>query len=170
MTHPQIAAFARLAKENTPPTRTLIGQKTLISRTMHAFDYDAVHDEIVVNSPLAQAVLIFRGGANGEEPPVRYIQGPHTQIVGTGYGALDAVTVDGVNNEIFLPVASNSVLVFDRTATADVAPKRVLHGPDTRIQFPKANERGGLPAVGVDPMHNLLIVPSRASLLIRKSR
>lgn len=166
MSHPQIAAFARLAKENTPPTRTLIGQKTLISRTMHAFDYDAVHDEIVVNSPLAQAILIFRGGADGEEPPVRYIQGPRTQIVGTGYGALDAVTVDGINNEIFLPVASNSVLVFDRSATGDVAPKRVLHGPDTQIQFAAPGDRGALPAVGVDPMHNLVIVPSRNSLLI----
>jgi len=69
VSHPQIAAFARLAKENTPPTRTLIGQKTLISRTMHAFDYDAVHDEIVVNSPLAQAVLIFRGGATEKNRP-----------------------------------------------------------------------------------------------------
>jgi len=33
---------------------------------MHALAYDAVHDEIIVNSPLAQAILIFRGGANGE--------------------------------------------------------------------------------------------------------
>jgi len=63
--HPQIAAFARLAKENTPPVRALEGQKTLISRTMHGFGYDAVHDEIVVTSPLAQAVLFFKGDRNG---------------------------------------------------------------------------------------------------------
>jgi len=55
--HPQIAAFARLAKENTPPVRVLEGQKTMISRTMHGFAYDAIHDEIVVTSPLAQAIL-----------------------------------------------------------------------------------------------------------------
>jgi hypothetical protein len=162
--HPQIAAFARLAKENTPPTRTIIGQKTLISRTMHAFEYDALHDEIVVPSPLAQAILVFRGGANGEEAPVRYIQGPRTQIVGTGYGALDAVHVDPVNNEIYLPIARDSVLVFDRTAHGDVAPKRVLGGPDTQIRFPKPDQRGGLPNVAVDPVHNLLIVPTRGGI------
>src|SRR5437660_12725028 len=110
--------------------------------------------------------MMLRRGRNGKGPPVCYIQGHQTQVVGTGYGALDAVTVDGVNNEIFLPVASNSVLVFDRSATGDVAPKRVLHGPDTQIQFAAPGDRGALPAVGVDPMHNLLIVPNRNSLLI----
>src|SRR5207245_1205360 len=99
--HPQIAAFARLAGENTPPVRALEGQKTKISRSMHGFGYDAVHDEIVVTSPLAQAVLIFRGGASGEEPPVRVIQGPHTELLGNPKsGSMDLVSVDGVNNEI----------------------------------------------------------------------
>src|SRR5215475_8778600 len=100
---------------NTPPTRALEGQKTLISRTMHGFGYDPIHDEIVVTSPLAQAILVFRGGANGEEPPVRYIQGAHTQILGGDTGSLDRVTVDPVNDEILLASAPNGVLVFDRT-------------------------------------------------------
>ena len=69
MNHPQIAVFARLAKENTPPIRAIEGQKTKISRTMHGFGYDAIHDEIVVTSPLTQAILTFRGAADGEEPP-----------------------------------------------------------------------------------------------------
>jgi len=47
--------------ENTPPTRALEGQKTKISRTMHGFGYDPIHDEIVVTSPLTQAILVFRG-------------------------------------------------------------------------------------------------------------
>src|ERR1700689_2604692 len=111
--HPQIAAFARLAGENTPPVRVLEGQKTLISRTMHGFSYDDLNDEIVVMSPLAQAVLIFRGGANGEEPPVRVIQGPHTQIKGTPYGANAILTTDPVNSEIYVPAVPNSILVFD---------------------------------------------------------
>ena len=107
MVHPQIAAFARLAGENVPPVRALEGQKTLISRTMHGFGFDAVHDEIVVTSPLAQAILIFRGGANGEEPPIRVIQGPHTQIQGTAYGGNDKVSVDPVNDEIYVPIDPN---------------------------------------------------------------
>src|SRR5712691_5831258 len=101
--HPQIAAFPRLGGENTPPVRTLEGQKTLISRTMHGFAYDAPRDEIIVMSPLAQAVLVFRGGANGEEPPIRVIQGPHTGLIGGETGSLDRVTVDPVNNELLVP-------------------------------------------------------------------
>src|SRR5919197_5638312 len=112
--HPQIAAFARLAGENTPPVRTLEGQKTKISRSMHGFAYDAVHDEIVVTSPLTQAILIFRGGANGEEAPIRVIQGPHTQILGVG--AMDKVSIDPDNNEILLATARHNVLVFPREA------------------------------------------------------
>src|ERR1700681_1206055 len=98
--HPQIAAFARLAGANTPPVRVLEGQKTLISRTMHGFAYDPIHDEIVVTSPLAQAILTFRGGATGEEAPIRVIQGTRTEILGDAYSALDKVSVDGVNDEI----------------------------------------------------------------------
>ena len=40
---------------------------------MHGFAYDAIHDEIVVNSALSQAILTFRGAANGEEAPIRVI-------------------------------------------------------------------------------------------------
>jgi len=136
-----------------PPVRTLEGQKTKISRTMHGFGFDAVHDEIVVTSPLTQAVLIFRGGANGEEPPIRVIQGPHTQILGTGYGGVDKVSVDGVNGEIYLPIAPSSLFVFDRTANGDVAPKRVLNGI-----------RGG--SVSVDPVRDLLVVATNRAISI----
>src|ERR1700730_15697636 len=144
--HPQIAAFARLAGENTPPVRALQGQKTLISRTMHGFGFDAIHDEICVTSPLAQAILIFRGAANGEEPPIRVIQGPHTQIKGTAYGGNDMVTVDPVNNEIYIPVDPGGILVFDRTANGDATPKRVLAGPETQMRV-----KG---SIAVDPIRN----------------
>jgi hypothetical protein len=154
--HPQIAAFARLAKEDTLPTRALEGQKTLISRTMHALAYDSVHDEIIVNSPLAQAILIFRGGANGEEAPIRVIQGPHTQIQGTDYDGNDQMAFDEIHGEIYIPVDRNKILTFSREANGDVAPLRVLAGPDTQM---RGSTRGHV-RVGVDPVHNLLIVTS----------
>ena len=83
MAHAQIAFFARLAKENTQPNRLLAGQNTLMSRTMHDIRYDPVHDEFIVNNPFAYAVLVFRGGANGQEAPVRVIQGPKTGLGGS---------------------------------------------------------------------------------------
>jgi hypothetical protein len=161
--HPQIAAFARLAGENSPPVRALEGQKTLISRTMHGFAYDGMHDEIVVTSPLAQAVLTFKGDANGEEPPIRVIQGPHTQIDGPPNLGNDRVSIDPVHDEIYVPAVPSSILVFDRKANGDVAPKRVLSGPDTGFQEPGIR---GMATVAVDAVHNVMVVNHRNQLLI----
>src|SRR5438132_3212072 len=137
---------------------------------MHGFAYDEVNDEIVVNSPLAQAILTFRGGAGGEEPPIRVIQGTRTQILGDAYSALDKVSVDGVNNEIYLPLGLGDVrgrssdvlpaiLVFDRQADGNVPPKRILKGPHTLIV-------GNKPPVAVDPLHNRLVVNLNNAFLI----
>jgi hypothetical protein len=134
-------------------TRTLEGQKTLLSRSTHHFGYDSIHDEIVMPSPLAQAIITFRGGAHGEEPPLRVIQGPKTQILGSGGdGNVDRVFIDPANNEYYLPVAPNTILVFDRLANGDVPPKRVISfgEPGDRIRI-------GMP-VAVDPIRNLLVV------------
>jgi hypothetical protein len=155
--HPQIAAFARLAKEDTPPVRSIEGQKTLISRTMHGFEYDEVHDEIIVSSPLAQSILIFRGAAEGEEPPIRVIRGPHTQILGTGPRGNDKVSYDPVNGEIYLPIL-DGIAIFDRAANGDVPPKRVLKGPDTGIK--------DIAPAAVDTVRNLMVVRSGGALLI----
>ena len=137
---------------------------------MHGFAYDHVNDEIVVTGPLAQAILTFRGGAKGEEPPARVIQGTRTQILGDAYSALDKVSVDGVNSEIYLPLGLGdergrttnvlpAILVFDRQANGNVAPKRILKGPNTQIV-------GDKPPVAIDPLHNLLIVNLNNAFLI----
>ena len=143
MAHPQIAAFARLAKENASPTRLLYGQKTLLSRTMHDIRYDAVNDEIFVTNPFAQAIMVFRGGANGEEAPIRIIQGSKTQMDGP-----DRLDIDTVHNEIFVP-EGNRILVFPRNGNGNVAPLRVIEDPD-----PKSRS---VSTVAVDPVHNLII-------------
>ena len=143
MAHPQLAAFARLADGGARPVRSVAGQKTLLARTHHAIVYDPIHDEIVLPQNIGQAILTFRGGANGEEAPIRMIQGPKTQLI-----APNRVEVDAVHNEIFVP-EDDHVLVFPREANGDVAPLRILRGPDTRL---------GADAVAVDPVHNLLIV------------
>jgi len=110
---------------------------------MHAIAYDEIHDEFFVPVPFPQAILAFRGGASGEEAPVRFIQGPRT---GLAYPI--RLAVDPVHNEIFVP-QGDKVLVFPRDGQGDVAPLRVLGGPDTRLDSS---------ALAVDPLHNLLIV------------
>ena len=161
MNHPQIAAFARLAKENTPYLRSIEGQKSLLGRTMHDLAYDAIHDEIVVTSPLTQAILVFRGGADGEEAPIRVIQGSKTGI--QGVGATGKLAIDPDNNVIMLatPAPRNEILFFAREANGDVAPLRKIGGPDTQLDNGSQREGGGnVPAMRVDPIHNLLLIPT----------
>ena len=158
MNHPQIAAFARLAKENEPPVRSIEGQKTLISRTMHGMAFDATHDEIVVSSPLAQTILVFRGAANGEEAPIRAIHGPKTQILGTGLNgndkngdvppkrilkgpdtqikAIPAVAIDPIHDRMVVR-SGGALLIFERTASGNTKPLSSIQGPKVGV--------GGLP-------------------------
>lgn len=124
--------------------RKLEGQKTLLSRTMHAIAYDELHDEFYVPVPFPQAILTFRGAANGEEAPIRILQGPLTQLQSP-----NRLAVDPVHNEIFVPNGGNEVVVLPREGNGNVAPLRVLKGPDTQL---------GASAVGVDPIRNLLVV------------
>ncbi len=159
MNHPQIAVFARSAGENTPYLRSIEGQKSLLGRTMHDIAFDGIHDEIVVTSPLAQAILTFRGAANGEEAPIRYIQGDKTQI--KGVGAVGKVSIDAVHGEYYLATPDQTILVFDRLASGNTPPKRVLGGPDTQLQLGEQAQGGGnAPAMRVDPIHNLIVVPT----------
>lgn len=143
MAHPQIAAFARLAEGSAKATRSIAGQNTLITRTIHDMAYDPVRDEIVIPQFFAFAILTYKGDANGDVAPIRKIIGPHTQLKNSMRLALDAV-----HGEIFVP-QGRSVLVFSREADGDVSPIRVLKGPDTML---------GASALTVDPVHNLLIV------------
>jgi hypothetical protein len=146
--HPQIAVFARLADKNAKPVRKIEGQKSLLGRTMHGLSYDEIHDEFTVTQEFSQAILTFAGGADGEVAPLRIIQGSKTRLV-----APDRVVVDAVNNEIFVP-EGDRVLVYDRMANGNVAPKRVLEGPNAgRI----------MDALAIDNVNDLLIVGAGGS-------
>jgi hypothetical protein len=146
--HPQIAVFARLADGNAARNGAIEGQRTMLGRTMHGIDYDHLNDEIFVPQQFGQAILVFKGTARGEEPPVRVIQGSKTQLV-----ALDRLAVDPYNNEVYVPEGDN-VLVFDSKANGNVAPKRVLGGPATG--FTAAG------SVAIDHTRNLVVVGSNA--------
>jgi hypothetical protein len=142
--HPQIAVFARLADKNAKPVRKLEGQATLLGRTMHAIAYDDIHDEFTVPQQFAQAVLTFAGDADGQSAPIRVIQGSRTRLE-----APDRLAVNGVHDEIYVP--EGHLLVFDRKASGNVAPIRVL---ESRA------ERMSAGAVAADPINNLVIVSS----------
>ncbi len=110
---------------------------------MHDIRYNAADDEILVPNPFSNAILTFRGGANGQEAPVRIIQGPNTGLDGP-----DRLDIDVVHRELFVP-GRGYVMVFPLDGNGDVRPKRVVRGPNTQI---------GGSSIAVDPVNNLFAV------------
>jgi hypothetical protein len=158
--HPSIAAFPRTANGSVAPVREIAGQRTLISRTIHDMAYDPIHDEIVVPAWYIFGISTFKGGDHGDVAPNRVIYGPKTQIKNA-----EAVAIDPIHEEIFVPSSSvnntenrrDRVLVFRRTDNGDVAPIRILEGPDTGL---------ALGRVTVDPVNNLLIASGGGGMRI----
>jgi hypothetical protein len=141
-----------MANGNKAPVRVIEGQATKMGRSIHGIAYDAVHDEIIVPSPMASAILVFRGGATGDEAPQRIIQGPKTKLVYP-----HTVTIDEKNNEIIVGDLADpygmSISVFSREASGDVAPLRVISGPQTKLRR--------VVGVAVDTERDLLLASSR---------
>src|SRR5207245_5528593 len=128
------------------------GQLTHLSRTTHGIAYDTTNDEIIAPNPLAAAVVIFRGGAIGEEAPVRTIQGART-----GLSRPDTVAVDETNNEIVVgDPGDRRILVYRRTADGDAAPIRTIQGAKTKLLQ--------VVGVAVDPVSDVLVVSNYYSL------
>ena len=110
---------------------------------MHDIRYNELRDEIVVPVPYSNAILTFRGAADGQEAPIRVIQGPK---VGEVAMRLD---IDAVHNEIFIPDGPR-VRVYPLDGNGDVAPIRILEGPDTQLR--------NVESLAVDPVNNILVV------------
>jgi hypothetical protein len=112
-----------------------------VARTSHGIAYDPGMDVFMVPQFYGQAVLVFRGAADGEEAPLRVIQGPKTQLRNP-----DKLMEDPANHEIYVP-QGDRVLVFPADGQGDIAPKRIL-GPDKAL---------AATLVAIDPVRNLLV-------------
>src|SRR6202140_2105043 len=102
---------------------------THLGRTTHGIAYDSTHDDLVPSNPLAAAVVVFRGGAIGEEAPIRTIQG-----AGSGLSRPETVAVDEKNNELFVgDPGDRRVLVYKRDADGDAKPLRIIQASRTKL-------------------------------------
>jgi DNA-binding beta-propeller fold protein YncE len=143
--------FARLANGHMAADRVIEGQGTQLSRTMHGIAYDYKNDEIIIPVALAGAVLVFRGGASGEEPPLRVIQGTKTRLIRP-----QTIAVDPEHDEIIVgDTTARTVFTFKRTANGDVAPLRALYGEKTKLL--------DIVGVAVDPVRNVVVASSRSA-------
>jgi DNA-binding beta-propeller fold protein YncE len=135
-----------LANGNVAPARIISGQNSRIGRTTHGIAYDEVHDEIIAPNPLAAAVVIFRGGANGDELPARTIQG-HL----TGLSRPETVAVDTRNNEILVgDPGDRRILIYKRDADGNVQPIRAIQGEKTKLHQ--------IVGIAVDYVHDKIVV------------
>ena len=118
---------------------------------MHGLAYDELHDEIIVPVALAGAVLVFRGNATGDEPPIRVIQGSKTGMIRP-----QTVEVDPVNNEIVAADSSSrAILVYDRMANGNVEPKRKIGGDKTLFR--------DVIGIAADAKSNLIFASTRST-------
>ena len=115
-----------------------------MGRANHGIAYDSIHDEFIVPNTIGQAILTFRGGANGDEAPIRVIQGPLTQLRNP-----DTLALDPIHNEIYVN-EGHAVMVFSREANGNVAPIRVLSGP---AGYPLNSHW-----IAEDPVRNLIVI------------
>lgn len=118
---------------------------------MHGLAYDDLHDEIIVPVALSGAVLVFKGSAAGDEPPIRVIQGSKTGMIRP-----QTVEVDPVNGEIVAADSSSrAILVYDRLANGDVEPKRKIGGDKTLFR--------DIIGIAIDAKSNLILASTRST-------
>ena len=118
---------------------------------MHDIRYNEKTDEISVTNPFAQAILTFKGDAKGAEPPIRIIQGPHTEL-----GSEDTLAIDSANGEIYIP-QGDGFRVYPVAGNGDVAPLRVIRAAP--LDTP-ALQIGNPGAVAYDSKREEILVPN----------
>lgn len=122
-----VLVFAATASGSVTPLRAITGPATGFVDA-GGLAVDTVHDELHVADAGAHLVRVFPRTADGDVAASRTIGGP-SSFGTSGFPSL--VFLDLVHDELFVSVresGSHRVLVFDRTASGDATPKRVLTG------------------------------------------
>jgi 6-phosphogluconolactonase (cycloisomerase 2 family) len=142
---PQVAVYRRGASGNEKPKRLLIGDKTQLSDS-HGMAIDPKRKLLFVNNwgNIADddkpgsgrfgppSIAVFRLNADGDEAPLRVIQGPKTTLDWPGAMSLDPNTGDlYVANDM-----GQAIIAFHGTDQGDVAPARMIKGTHTGLSYP----------------------------------
>ena len=126
-----ILTFRGSASGEEPPIRVIQGSRTMMEQP-DRLGLDPVHNEIFV--PEGNKVLVYPREATGNVAPIRVLQGPDT-----GLGA-SSVAIDPIHN-LLTVVGGNrrqgtKIMIFDRTASGNTKPLRVINGPNTQLGQP----------------------------------
>jgi len=119
-----ILVFRASASGEEPPVRVIRGPNTRLI-ALDRVAVDDVNGEYVV--PEGGEVLVFSRDANGDAAPIRVLTGPNT-----GFSAARAVAVDTTRNLLVVVgrglKGGTQISVFDRKASGDAKPLRVITG------------------------------------------
>jgi hypothetical protein len=119
-----ILIFRATANGEEPPVRVIRGPKTRLI-ALDRVAVDDVNGEYIV--PEGGEVLVFSRDANGDVAPTRILSGPNT-----GFSAARAVAVDTKRNLLIVvargPKGGTQISIFDRKASGDAKPLRVITG------------------------------------------
>ena len=113
--------------------RTVTGAATQLAHPVSA-SFDGLHGETFIGqldpTNSYQQILVFGAGDSGNQAPRRVLGGTANTTVG-GW----AVAYDRVHDEIFSACnCSNLIMVFDRSASGNVAPKRTIQLPSPIVK------------------------------------
>lgn len=138
-----LTVFSREARGNVPPDRVL--------HTPHGTYGIAVDEEkqkLFLTVEHTNAVVVYRKMAQGDEQPLRILQGERT-----GLEDPHGIAVDTRNQVLFVANHGNardpqrgtggrfeppSITVYPLEARGDTAPLRIIEGPQTRLNWPAA--------------------------------
>jgi len=142
---PQVAVYRKGASGSEQPKRLLIGDKTQLSdshgmaidtrrKLLFVDNWGNIADDAIPGSGRfgPPAITVYRLQANGDEAPLRVIQGPKTGLDWPGALSVDQDTGDlYVANDM-----GQDIVVFHSADQGDVAPSRTIKGPRTGLSTP----------------------------------
>lgn len=154
----EVLVYAPGATGTATPARTISGAalQTLPAQAIAGMDVDAAGN-LYVATPVAvgsgaagilyTGIVVYPPTANGAAAATKTIAGSNTQISSGGQIAVDAA------NNVYIPVGNtlvaDSILMFNASATGNVAPTAVLGGTKTTIYYARG--------VAVDTTGNLYV-------------
>jgi hypothetical protein len=142
---PQVAVYRKGATGNEKPKRLLIGDKTQLSdshgmaidprrKLLFVDNWGNIADDAIPGSGRfgPPSITVYRLNANGDEAPLRIIQGPKTGLDWPGALSVDSDTGDlYVANDM-----GQDLIIFHSADQGDVAPARMIKGPKTGLSYP----------------------------------
>jgi hypothetical protein len=154
-----ILEFSPDNTEHTKPVAVIEGRKTGLTE-LTAIALDKTGDIYVANYDKGPCrVTAYGPGSNGDIAPFATVGGPHTglfpfAIIGQAAKRpfnpnpdchVDGVAVDAAGDLYVARGDTNQILVFAPGSNGDVAPRRIIEGSRTKLNWPYGLTLGHLP-------------------------